>query len=56
MVLTHWEMVAAMVNHGSIDAGLIHSTNVEHLRYYAKIEPYLAEVRKAASLDFLPEL
>src|SRR5919112_196499 len=47
MVLTYWEMVAALVNHGAIDAGLVHATNVEHLRYFAKIEPYLAELRKA---------
>lgn len=56
MVLTYWEMVAALVNYGSIDAGLLHATNVEHLRYFAKIEPYLAEVRRATGAGFLPEL
>jgi hypothetical protein len=56
MVLTYWEMVAALVNYGSIDADLIHTTNVEHLRYYAKIEPFIDEVRKALGGDFLPEL
>lgn len=56
MVLTYWEMVAALVNYGSIDAALMHKTNVEHLRYYAKIEPFMAEVRKLMNADFLPEL
>jgi hypothetical protein len=56
MVLTYWEMVAALVNYGSLDAGLMHATNVEHLRYYAKIEPFINEVRAALGGDFLPEL
>jgi hypothetical protein len=56
MVLTYWEMVAALVSYGSLDAGLIHTTNVEHLRYYAKIEPFMAEVRQTLGSDFLPEL
>ena len=55
MVLTYWEMVAALVNYGSIDANLIHTTNVEHLRYWAKIEPFMVEIRKTAG-EFLPEL
>ena len=56
MVLTYWEMVAALVNAGAIDAGLIHTTNVEHLRYWAKLEPFVGEVRQAVGPDFLPEL
>lgn len=56
MVLTYWEMVAALVSYGSLDAELVHKTNVEHLRYYAKIEPFIEEVRKALGGDFLPEL
>jgi hypothetical protein len=56
MVLTYWEMVAALVNYGSIDANLIHTSNVEHLRYYAKIEPFMAEVRKLTGPTFLAEL
>ncbi len=56
MVTSYWEMVAAFVNYGAIDAGLVHKTNVEHLRFYAKIEPYISEVRKGFGADFLPEL
>lgn len=53
MVLTYWEMVAALVDYGSIDADLIHASNVEHMRYYAKIEPFIEEVREFAGVDFL---
>lgn len=56
MVLTYWEMVAGLANHGAIDPALIHKTNVEHLRYYAKIEPFLEEVRETFGGEFLPEL
>ena len=56
MVLTYWEMVAALVNAGAVDPGLIHTTNVEHLRYWAKLEPFIAEIRQAVGPDFLPEL
>lgn len=56
MVLSYWEMVAALVNHGAIDAALLHATNVEHMRYYAKVEPFIAEVREVAGADFLLEL
>lgn len=56
MVLTYWEMVAALVNYGSLSAELVHSTNVEHLRYWAKIEPFMDELRQTTGRGFLPEL
>jgi hypothetical protein len=56
MVMSYWEMAAAFANYGSIDVGLLNATNVEHMRYYAKIEPFLSEVREAAGADFLLEL
>jgi hypothetical protein len=45
MVLTYWEMVAGLVNYGALSAGLVHKTNVEHLRYWAKIDPFIDELR-----------
>ena len=56
MVLSHWEMVAALVSYGAIDADLMHATNVEHMRYYAKIAPFIAEVREVTGAEFLLEL
>lgn len=56
MVLTYWEMVAGLVNYGALNAGLVHKTNVEHLRYWAKIDPFIDELRKIVGVGFLPEL
>jgi len=56
MVMTYWEMVAGLVNYGSLNADLVHLTNVEHLRYWAKVEPFMDEVRQTTGSGFLPEL
>jgi hypothetical protein len=57
MVTTYWEMAAALVNFGSIDLGLFHASNTEHLATYAKLEPFIAEVRAAFGLPlYLAEL
>lgn len=45
MVMTYWEMAAALVNHGAIDMNLFSETNGEHLTVFAKVEPLLSEVR-----------
>jgi hypothetical protein len=45
MVTSYWDMAAAMVNHGAIDADLFNETAGEHIMVFAKIEPILAEVR-----------
>src|SRR6188474_3946194 len=46
MVLSYWDMAAAMVNHGAIDADLFNETAGEHMMVFAKIEPLLAELRE----------
>ena len=45
MVVSYWEMAAAMVNNGAIDEQLFNETNTEHLFVYSKIEPVIEEVR-----------
>ena len=45
MVISYWDMAAAMVNNGAIDEKLFNETNGEHLFVYAKIAPVLEEVR-----------
>lgn len=45
MVTSYWEMAATLVNHGAIDAAMFNDANGEHLLVFAKIEPYLAELR-----------
>ena len=45
MVFSYWEMAAALVNHGTIDLNLFCETNGEQFLVFAKIEPFLAELR-----------
>jgi len=46
MVTSYWDMAAAMVNHGAIDADLFNETAGEHIMVFAKVEPLLAELRE----------
>jgi thiamine pyrophosphate-dependent acetolactate synthase large subunit-like protein len=45
MVLSYWDMAAALVNHGAIDAEMFKDTVGEHVGVYAKIQPFLEELR-----------
>ena len=45
MVLSYWDMAAAFVNHGAIDADLFNDTAGEHIGVFAKMEPFIAELR-----------
>jgi hypothetical protein len=46
MVISYWEMAAAMVNNGSIDEKLFNEANGEHLFVYSKVQPVIEEVRQ----------
>src|SRR5258708_6827650 len=46
MVVSYWDMAAAMVNHGAIDMDLFSDCNGEHLGVFMKVEPLLADIRK----------
>jgi len=43
----YWEMAAALVNHGVIDAQMFYDTNGEHLYLFVKLQPFLKEMRAA---------
>lgn len=45
MVLSYWDMAAAFVNHGAIDADMFRETAGEHIGVFAKLEPFIAELR-----------
>jgi hypothetical protein len=45
MVISYWDMAAAMVNNGAIDEKLFNETNGEHLFVYSKIEHLIPELR-----------
>ena len=57
MVISYWDMAAALVNHGAIDEQLFNETNGEHIFVYAKVEPVLEELRTMfGAPDFLRNL
>jgi len=56
-VYGYWDMVAAFVVHGALDAVLVHDTCQEMYFQYAKIQPYLAAIREKLSLpEFLTSI
>jgi hypothetical protein len=57
MVISYWEMAAAMVNNGSLDEKLFNETNGEQLFVYSKVAPLLEEIRSLfGNPDFLRNL
>ncbi len=53
-VYGYWDMVAAFVSKGALDAGLVYDTCQEMYFQYAKVQPYLAEFREKMNLpEFL---
>src|SRR3954466_8495151 len=46
MVLSYWDMAASFVNHGAIDEQMFNEANVEHIFTFAKVEPFLTELRE----------
>lgn len=57
MTTTYWDMAAALVNHGAIDAAMFNDANTEHNAIFAKMQPFLAELRKRSGLpDYLAHL
>src|SRR5579885_2010189 len=56
MVMSYWDMAAALVNHGAISLELFNDTNGEHIGVFAKIEPILAEVRSSFGPQFFASL
>jgi hypothetical protein len=48
-VSTYWEMVYRMARYGIIHGDFLVENNAEGLLLYARVEPYLKEIRAAAS-------
>ena len=46
MVTSHWDVAASLVNNGGIDEQLFLGANTEHLVVYAKLQPFIAEIRE----------
>lgn len=45
MVTSYWDMAASFVNHGAIDEQMFADANGEYMVVFAKIEPFLGELR-----------
>ncbi|MGA2883078.1 MAG: hypothetical protein ABSG13_29370 [Bryobacteraceae bacterium] len=56
MVVTYWDMAAALVNRGAISQELFTDANGEHIVVFCKIEPLLGDIRKAFGVGFAVNL
>jgi len=56
MVVTYWDMAAALVNRGAIGLELFNDANGEQIGVFAKIEPLLGEIRAAFGPQFAMNL
>ena len=56
MVVSYWDMAAALVNDGAIGLDLFTNTNGEHIGVFSKIEPLLGEIRSAYAPQFAVNL
>ena len=46
MVASYWDMAAAFVIFEAIDVEMFNAINTEHIVVYAKLQPFLAELRE----------
>ncbi|MCM3872429.1 MAG: hypothetical protein ND895_17230, partial [Pyrinomonadaceae bacterium] len=46
MVASYWETTASLVNNGGVDEKLFLDANTEHLVVFAKLQPFLDEIRQ----------
>ncbi len=52
MVITYWDMAAALVNNGAISLELFNDSNGEHIGVFSKIELLLGEIRASYGPQF----
>jgi hypothetical protein len=46
MITSHWNMACSFVNNSGIDEKIFLESNTEHIVVYAKIRPFLKEIRE----------
>jgi hypothetical protein len=57
MVASHWEVAASLVNNGGIDERLFLEANSEHMVVFAKLQPFINEIRETiGEPDYLSHL
>jgi len=57
MVTSYWDMAASLVTQGAIPADMFNAANTEHFAIYAKLRPFLGEMRVTTRYpDYLAHL
>lgn len=57
MVASYWESTASLVNNGGVDEKLFLDANTEHVVVFAKLQPFLEEIRQTiGEPDYLAHL
>lgn len=57
MVSGYWDMAASFVTHGAIDPDMFRAASSEIFATFAKVEPFLDELRRASGIpEFLAHL
>ena len=57
MVTTYWDMAASLVVQNAIPAEMFNAANTEHIALYAKLRPFLNEIRETTRYpDYLENL
>jgi hypothetical protein len=56
MVVTYWDMAAALVNNGAIGLDIFNDCNGEHIGVFSKIEPLLKDIRATFGPQFAASL
>ena len=56
MVTTYWDMACSFVNHGAIDAEMFNDANAEQVFVFAKIRPFLEELRAVGNPTYMQHL
>ena len=57
MVTTYWDMAASLVVQGAIPFDMFNAANTEHYALYAKLRPFLGEIRATTKYsDYLTNI
>jgi hypothetical protein len=56
MVTSYWDMACSFVNHGAIDTEMFNDANGEHVVVFAKLQPFLEQLRATVSPFYMQHL
>lgn len=56
MVTTYWDMACSFVSHGAIDEAMFNDANQEHVFVFAKLQPFIGQIRAATAPHYLVHL